>query len=561
MELSELIKGLNHPIINLPFINQKIEGIIKDIKDIYSFWNITIGSEEVTQKESGSYKYELIFKLADFLDDYIFIGRIAYYIRNRPYKFTFDTFLVNADFTPVCIKNPNTKFLTRRHILKLNSLLRFGSFSVDDIGIIKFHLLWNYETNAHLAMKSKEDIEKWMKISLATTMSTLKVNMTKLLIMTELIDKEKYNSVVSVQGTSIRQIPKFFHDDQEKLKNLILQGITKKVSGVSEPIKVDDLPKYVYPFYQRVRVKTVGYHGRLTVGGYGAIHVVKAIMELEEQGKTVLKDKYFLVKVPRQPSGTKKGDKEYVMDIAEGRHTDEDNRINVERRVISYPKDKCFQHIARYYDDHTDKYQRPMLYMENYMPQNLHEFNAKKDLSMGTKLSWLYQLAHVLHYFEKNSIVHIDLKPSNIVVAKNFFLKVIDFAESIIKDERDFKNDKRATTMPFSAPEALSDDINGISFESDVFSFAHIAYELLGGKLMIGFKRSSENKVRQKYKKKNYKLLPILNWLNFQGPIYLMQYMYFIIMLCSAPDPTCRFPQDILVNVIKEYALFGEKLF
>lgn len=249
------------------------------------------------------------------------------------------------------------------------------------------------------------------------------------------------------------------------------------------------------------------------------------------------------------------------MDIAEGRHKEPDNRINVERRVISYPKDKCFQHVARYYDDWTDEYQRPMLYMENYMPQNLHEFNARKDLSMGTKLSWLYQLAHVLVYFEKNKIVHIDLKPSNIVVAKNFFLKVIDFAESIIKDEKDFKNEKRATTMPFSSPESLSENTEGISFESDVFSFAHIAYELIGGKLMVGFKRSSENKVRQKYKKKTYKLLPILNWLNFQGPQYLMQYMYFIIMLCSTPDPSCRFPQDVLVNVIKEYALFGEKLF
>jgi hypothetical protein len=561
MDHEKLIKIVTQANPTTPFINQKIEGIIKDIQGIYSFWNITIGSEEIIHKEAGSYKYEIIFKLADFLDDYIFVGRIAYYIRNRPYKFTFDTFLVNADFTPVCIKNPNTKFLTRRHILKLNSLLRFGSFSVDDIGLIKFHLLWNYETNAHLAMKSKEDIEKWMKISLATTMSTLKVNMTKLLIMTEIIDKEKYNSVVSVQGTSIRQLPKFFHDDQEKLKNIILDGITKKVTNNKDPVKTDELPKYVYPFYQRVKVKTVNYHGRLTVGGYGAIHVVKAVMELEEQNKTIFKDKYFLVKVPRQASGNKKPDKEYVMDIAEGRHKEPDNRINVERRVISYPKDKCFQHVARYYDDWTDEYQRPMLYMENYMPQNLHEFNARKDLSMGTKLSWLYQLAHVLVYFEKNRIVHIDLKPSNIVVAKNFFLKVIDFAESIIKDEKDFKNEKRATTMPFSSPESLSENTEGIGFESDVFSFAHIAYELIGGKLMVGFKRSSENKVRQKYKKKTYKLLPIVNWLNFQGPQYLMQYMYFIIMLCSTPDPSCRFPQEVLVNVIKEYALFGEKLF
>jgi len=289
--------------------NQKIETIVQEIKDIFALWNISISSEELTMKESGSYKYEIIFKLADFLEDYIFVGRMVYYLRNHPYKITFDTLLVNTDFTPVCIKNPNTKFLARRHILKLNSLLRYGSFSVDDIGILKFHLLWNYETNAHLAMRTREDIEKWMKISFATTMSTLKVNMVKLLTMTEIIDQEKYNCIVKAQGQLIRQMPKFFYEDQEKLKAMLIEGVKMKVSGkdpTKEGVKIEPLPEYPFPFYQRVKVLSVNYHGRLTVGGYAAIHVVKARMELEEIGKMIYKDKYFLVKVPKQPPGVRK---------------------------------------------------------------------------------------------------------------------------------------------------------------------------------------------------------------------------------------------------------------
>ena len=240
-----------------------------------------------------------------------------------------------------------------------------------------------------------------------------------------------------------------------------------------------------------------------------------------------------------------------------------DSRINIERRVISHPKNKEFQHIARYYDDYDEKKKpvRNILFMENYMPQNLHEFNARKELSMGTKLSWLYQLAHALVYLQKNKIVHVDLKPSNVVVAKNFFMKVIDFAESLVKDDPTFENDRRATTMPFSSPETLGEDSEKISYESDVFSYAHIAYELLAGKVMVGFKRNSDHKIREKYKKKSYKLLPILNWLNFLGPKYLMQYIYMVIMLCSTPDPNCRFPQEVLLNFIKEFAYFTEKLF
>ena len=78
---------------------------------------------------------------------------------------------------------------------------------------------------------------------------------------------------------------------------------------------------------------------------------------------------------------------------------------------------------------------------------------------------------------------------------------------------------------------------------------------------MIGFKKSSEKKVRERYKKKTYKVLPIANWLSHLGPQYLMQYIYYIIMLCTTPDASVRFPQEMLVNFIKDYALFTEKLF
>jgi serine/threonine protein kinase len=250
-----------------------------------------------------------------------------------------------------------------------------------------------------------------------------------------------------------------------------------------------------------------------------------------------------------------------VMSLAKGENIEEDVRINRERTVISSIEEKKFQHIARYYDDCSEGFNRALLYIENYMPQNLHDFNATKELGIGTKLSWLYQLAQVLCHFKRNNLVHVDLKPSNIVLAKNFFLKVIDFAEALIKGKVDKDEFKRATTMPFSAPEALDEEQGGISFESDVFSFAHIAYELLGGKLMVGFKKTCEPEVRTNYKNREFKFLPIANWMNYLGPQYIMQYMYYMIMLCSTADPSVRFPQEALVNFIKEFALYTEKLF
>ena len=291
----------------------RINETIKDIDQTLAFWNIEVGSRRLSPKqESDTVKYEVIFKLADFLDDMIFIGKMIYYIRLRPYRLSFDTFLVYRDYTPVTIKNPNTRFLAKRHILKLNSLLRFGSFSIDDTGLTTFHLMWNFESNVHLAMRTIDDIEKWMKIGLATTMSTVKVNMTKLLMMFEIIDQSKYESVVEGQKNAIRQLPKFFIEDQEKLKTLILDGVRLKLGGpdVKVEVKKDILPPYPYPFYQRVKLNSLEYQGRLATGGYASIYVVRAKMMVEEQDKdrkyTVEKDKYFLVKMPRQPTGSKK---------------------------------------------------------------------------------------------------------------------------------------------------------------------------------------------------------------------------------------------------------------
>ena len=288
----------------------RLEQTIKEIKEVLQGFNITIGSQVLRVKESGNYKYEIIFRLGDFLDEFMFVSRVVFYIRSRPYKLVFETFLANLDYIPVCIKTSNTRYLMRRHILKLNGLLRFGSFSLDEPGVIKFHLLWNFETNVHLAMRTKEDIEKWIKIGLATTMSTLKVNMTKLLTMAELIDYRKYNHVIETQPPkTVRELPKYFWEDQEKLKKSLVEGIRKKVEQKQNTIVPDPLPPYAYAFYQKAKVMNIEYHGRLTVGGYASIHVVKAKMRIYEKTQadvnSVEKEKYFLVKVPRQKLDSK----------------------------------------------------------------------------------------------------------------------------------------------------------------------------------------------------------------------------------------------------------------
>jgi serine/threonine protein kinase len=119
----------------------------------------------------------------------------------------------------------------------------------------------------------------------------------------------------------------------------------------------------------------------------------------------------------------------------------------------------------------------------------LMEFNIlKPELIKSLSL----QLLRAVSYIHNNNIIHLDIKPQNILVTKDNILKLCDFGESKtlnIGENFDGKIDQEIVSLWYRAPEILFGD----SFDHgvDVWSVGLVLYHIsTNGKIL--FKCSSE---------------------------------------------------------------------
>jgi serine/threonine protein kinase len=79
-------------------------------------------------------------------------------------------------------------------------------------------------------------------------------------------------------------------------------------------------------------------------------------------------------------------------------------------------------------------------------------------ISLPIKLYWLYQVSIALRFLRDLGIVHLDLKPDNILIKiygkslPYYLLRLIDFGESYWRATTVHVGAKRGITIPYSAP-------------------------------------------------------------------------------------------------------------
>ena len=111
-----------------------------------------------------------------------------------------------------------------------------------------------------------------------------------------------------------------------------------------------------------------------------------------------------------------------------------------------------------------------------------------KDASCG--LDWIksYQIitgiCEGLHYLHLNHIVHLDLKPANILLDDNMTPKITDFGLSRYFNENQSRaiTKNMSGTLGYMAPEFHSGDIYTITYKSDIYSLGVVIIEMLTGK-------------------------------------------------------------------------------
>ncbi len=119
-----------------------------------------------------------------------------------------------------------------------------------------------------------------------------------------------------------------------------------------------------------------------------------------------------------------------------------------------------------------------MEYVEGETLENLIERKSRLELQEATEL--IKQVINGLEYAHSKGFLHLDIKPSNIIIGKDGIVKIMDFG---ISKSLFVKNINIARTnpgtLPYMCPELLSGGEPTV--QSDIYSLGITFYEMLTG--------------------------------------------------------------------------------
>lgn len=121
---------------------------------------------------------------------------------------------------------------------------------------------------------------------------------------------------------------------------------------------------------------------------------------------------------------------------------------------------------------------QPFLTME--LVENSHPItHIGQDQPLSVQGNLLIQMLQALAYLHRRGVIHRDLKPGNVLVANQEFVKVLDFGLSIKQGQET----SMEGTIGYIAPEILNGQ--SASIASDLYAVGVIAYEMFTGQLPI----------------------------------------------------------------------------
>jgi len=127
----------------------------------------------------------------------------------------------------------------------------------------------------------------------------------------------------------------------------------------------------------------------------------------------------------------------------------------------------------------------PFLAMEFVKGETLFEIMSRGAVDPSRALEWMSQLCRGLHYVHERQLVHMDIKPSNLMISEaDGVLKIADFglAESGRTRGRDTEERPAWVTPGYTAPECYNAAATP-DRRADIYSVGVILYELLTGHL------------------------------------------------------------------------------
>ena len=137
--------------------------------------------------------------------------------------------------------------------------------------------------------------------------------------------------------------------------------------------------------------------------------------------------------------------------------------------------------------DHGKHAGRRWMAVEYHENLNLRDHISRRSTTL-TEHAYplIFQLADALTYLHAAHILHLDLKPENLLIKDDKTLILVDFDLAVRHKNKALKPRKVSGTPAYLAPETLTDHL--MDEQTEIFSFGLTAYELLTGHKPFDFK-------------------------------------------------------------------------
>ena len=138
-------------------------------------------------------------------------------------------------------------------------------------------------------------------------------------------------------------------------------------------------------------------------------------------------------------------------------------------------------HITRMLDAGIGDAGEPYLVMEYVDGSHLNDYCDHRFLGLHARLKLFLQACEAVAYAHRNLIVHLDLKPSNILVTESEGkVKLVDFGTSKLIQQDGLLTTTIMATPAYASPEQLRNE--AVTTSCDIYALGAVLFELLSGR-------------------------------------------------------------------------------
>jgi eukaryotic-like serine/threonine-protein kinase len=135
--------------------------------------------------------------------------------------------------------------------------------------------------------------------------------------------------------------------------------------------------------------------------------------------------------------------------------------------------------ITRMLDAGITETEQPYLVMEYVEGTHLDTYCDTRTLGIRARLELFLHICDAVGYAHRNLVLHLDLKPSNILVTSDGTVKLLDFGTSKLIQSDSLMTSIVLATPAYASPEQLRNE--ALTTACDIYSLGVILFELLSG--------------------------------------------------------------------------------